>query len=245
MTQTNSETGKVRQLRRVEQEQSEIDDPERETRERAKAARGQLKAERRQTATERLAHVGGQKFAKMRRSELKAELERRGDTEKGSNVDMMGRLAVALEQEAAAENAGEGVIFGADIDDDIDIADDRTQLLRTASAEERRARRALERETQRLELERQISDTELAAAQAELAATESAVLRGRSQPTLVLPRQASQHVELELRVVGGAWESGAAPPESSGTLRCYADVSCHDIAAIWVAFLLRWQRYRC
>ena len=39
----------------------------------------------------------------MRRSELKAELERRGDTEKGSNVDMMGRLAVALEQEAAAE----------------------------------------------------------------------------------------------------------------------------------------------
>jgi len=219
MTQTNSETGKVRQLRRVEQEQSEIDDPERERRERAKAARGQLKAERRQTATERLAHVGGQKFAKMRRSELKAELERRGDTEKGSNVDMMGRLAVALEQEAAAEKAGEGVIFGADIDD-IDIADDRTQLLRTASAEERRARRALERETQRLELERQISDTELAAAQAELTATESAVLRGRSQPTLVLPRQASQHVELELRVVGGAWESGDAPPESSGTLRC-------------------------
>ena len=242
MTQTNSETGKVRQLRRVEQTEqaSEIDDPERERRERAKAARGQLKAERRQTATERLAHVGGQKFVKMRRSELKAELERRGDTEKGSNVDMMGRLAAALEQEAAAEKAGEGVIFGADIDDDIDIADDRTQLLRTASAEERSARRALERETQRLELERQISDTELAAAQAE-----SAMLRGRSQPTLVLPRQASQHVELELRVVGGAWESGAAPPESSGTLRCYADVSCHDIAAIWVAFLLRWQRYRC
>ena len=22
-------------------------------------------------------------------------------------------------------------------------------------------------------------------------------------------------------------------------------VSCHDIAAIWVAFFLRWQRYRC
>ena len=230
MTQTNSETGKVRQLRRVEQTEqaaSEIDDPERERRERVKAARGQLKAERRQTATERLAHVGGQKFAKMRRSELKAELERRGDTEKGSNVDMMGRLAAALEQEAAAEKAGQGVIFGADIDDDIDIADDRTQLLRTASAEERSARRALERETQRLELERQISDTELAAAQAE-----SAMLRGRPQPTLVLPRQASQHVELELRVVGGAWESGDAPPESSGTLRCYADDTLHDIRSL-------------
>jgi hypothetical protein len=49
---------------------SEIDDPEQERRERAKAARGQLKAERRETASERLAHVGGQMFAKLRRSEL-------------------------------------------------------------------------------------------------------------------------------------------------------------------------------
>ena len=40
-------------------------------------------------------------------AELKAELERRGDTEQGSNVDMMGRLAVALVWPRAAHLADE------------------------------------------------------------------------------------------------------------------------------------------
>ena len=31
----------------------------------------------------------------------------------------------------------------------------------------------------------------------------------------------------------------------NATRNCSDAVSCHDIAAIWVAFFSRWQRYRC
>lgn len=103
------------------------------------------------------------------------------------------------------------------------------QLVRSISAGERGARAVLEAEARRLEVER-------CAHAAKLVATERAILRQRQQQQgqplrseLPLPRQASQNVELELRVVGGAWESDDAPAESGGTLRCYADDSLHTI----------------
>jgi hypothetical protein len=100
---------------------------------------------------------------------------------------------------------------------------------RLASVDDERARQlALQNECARLDREDQVIAAQLAATRSAIAAaTENGATPA---PARRLPRQLTAHVELELRVVGGAWDGHEpGPSETSGVVRCHRDDTLHDI----------------